>query len=197
MTNNDVQKIISETAEATAAAIYKKMMSEQAKQEKNAFSKRLYNTKLLLQNYRLFKDHIDNAVFELTRIDEEQETAAEILDAMWQTSGPGKGEIAVESIKKSITRTKIIMEHINEMLKIFELYSITSGKELNVRRWHVINKLYILDTKKTSTDIIDELAEEYYTDRRTIYRDIDDAVEKITALLFGIDGISKLEGRKK
>ena len=84
MTNNDVQKIISETAEATAKAIYNKIQLEAKKAKAEAFSKKLYNTRLLLQNYRLFKQYVENAVFDLVRLDEEQETPLEILDAMWQ-----------------------------------------------------------------------------------------------------------------
>lgn len=47
MTNNDVQKIISETAEATAKAIYNKIQLEAKKAKAEAVSKKLYNTRLL------------------------------------------------------------------------------------------------------------------------------------------------------
>ena len=130
MTNNDVQKIISETAEATAKAIYNKIQLEAKKAKAEAVSKKLYNTRLLLQNYRLFKQYVENAVFDLVRLDEEQETPLEILDAMWQSYGPGKSEIAVESIKMSMTRTKIIMAHVDEMIGLYEAYCYRSGKEI-------------------------------------------------------------------
>lgn len=194
----EIEKIIEQTAKLTAEKIYAKMRSDNAKEQESLFDKRLYNTKLLLEHYRLFKEHAENAVFELTRLDEAELTAIEIMDSMWQSAGPGRGEIAIESIANSTLRTQIVIKHIDEMLGIYEAYCYRSGKPENERRWDVINTLFILPLPvgKSKTELYEELAAKHFTSARQIQRDINDSMEKITALLFGIDGIQRLEKRK-
>lgn len=194
----EIEKIIEQTAKLTAEKIYAKMRSDNAKEQESLFDKRLYNTKLLLEHYRLFKEHAENAVFELTRLDEAELTAIEIMDSMWQSAGPGRGEIAIESIANSTLRTQIVIKHIDEMLGIYEAYCYRSGKPENERRWDVINTMFILPMPvgKSKTELYEELAAKHFTSARQIQRDINDSIEKITALLFGIDGIQRLEKRK-
>lgn len=194
----EIEKIIEQTAKLTAEKIYAKMRSDNAKEQESLFDKRLYNTKLLLEHYRLFKEHAENAVFELTRLDEAELTAIEIMDSMWQSAGPGRGEIAIESIANSTLRTQIVIKHIDEMLGIYEAYCYRSGKPENERRWDVINTMFILPLPvgKSKTELYEELAAKHFTSTRQIQRDINDSMEKITALLFGIDGIQRLEKRK-
>lgn len=194
----EIEKIIEQTAKLTAEKIYAKMRSDNAKEQESLFDKRLYNTKLLLEHYRLFKEHAENAVFELTRLDEAELTAIEIMDSMWQSAGPGRGEIAIESIANSTLRTQIVIKHIDEMLGIYEAYCYRSGKPENERRWDVINTMFILPMPvgKSKTELYEELAAKHFTSTRQIQRDINDSMEKITALLFGIDGIQRLEKRK-
>lgn len=194
----EIEKIIEQTAKLTAEKIYAKMRSDNAKEQESLFDKRLYNTKLLLEHYRLFKEHAENAVFELTRLDEAELTAIEIMDSMWQSAGPGRGEIAIESIAKSTLRTQIVIKHIDEMLGIYEAYCYRSGKPENERRWDVINTMFILPMPvgKSKTELYEELAAKHFTSARQIQRDINDSMEKITALLFGIDGIQRLEKKK-
>lgn len=194
----EIEQIIEQTAKLTAEKIYAKLRSDNAKEQESLFDKRLYNTKLLLEHYRLFKEHAENAVFELTRLDEAELSAIEIMDSMWQAAGPGRGEIAIESIAKSTIRTEIVIKHIDEMLGIYEAYCYRSGKPENERRWDVINTMYILPLPagKNKTVLYEELAAKHFTSTRQIQRDINDSIEKITALLFGIDGIQRLEKRK-
>lgn len=194
----EIEKIIEQTAKLTAEKIYAKMRSDNAKEQESLFDKRLYNTKLLLEHYRLFKEHAENAVFELTRLDEAELTDIEIMDSMWQSAGPGRGEIAIESIANSTLRTQIVIKHIDEMLGIYEAYCYRSGKPENERRWDVINTMFILPLPvgKSKTELYEELAAKHFTSARQIQRDINDSMEKITALLFGIDGIQRLEKKK-
>lgn len=195
----EIERIIEQTAKLTAEKIYAKMRSDNAKEQDSLFDKRLYNTKLLLEHYRLFKEHAENAVFELTRLDEAELTAIEIMDSMWQSAGPGRGEIAIESIAKSTLRTEIVIKHIDEMLGIYEAYCFRSGKPENERRWDIINTIYIkpLQGNKTKTELYEELAEKHFISDRQVKYDINMALEQITALLFGIDGVRRLEFKKK
>lgn len=194
-----IEKIIESTAQVTANKIYAKLKAEQAKEQESIFDKRLYNTKLLMEHYRVFKEHVANAVFELTRLDEAELTAIEIMDSMWQNSGPGRGEIAIESIQRSTIRTQIVLEHIEEMLGIYEAMCSRSMKPEAERRWDVINTIYVLPIPEgqTKTDLYEELAKKHFTSTRQIQRDVNDALERITALLFGIDGIQRMATKKK
>ena len=197
--SGEIEQIIEKTAKLTAEKIYAKMRSDNAKEQDSLFDKRLYNTKLLLEHYRLFKEHAENAVFELTRLDEAELTAIEIMDSMWQSAGPGRGEIAIESIAKSALRTEIVIRHIDEMLGIYEAYCYRSGKPENERRWNIINTMYIkpLQGNKTKTELYEELAQKHFISDRQVKYDINMALEQITALLFGIDGVRRLEVKKR
>lgn len=195
----EIEQIIEKTAKLTAEKIYAKMRSDNAKEQESLFSERLYNTRLLLDHYRLFKEHAENAVFELTRLDEAELSAIEIMDSMRQSIGPGRGEIAIESIVKSALRTEIVIRHIDEMLGIYEAYCYRSGKPENERRWDIINTMYIkpLQGNKTKTELYEELAQKHFISDRQVKYDINMALEQITALLFGIDGVRRLELKKK
>ena len=146
----------------------------------------------------MFKEHADNAVFELTRLDEEDLTAIEIMDSMWQSSTMGKRELALESIKNSALRTRIVVKHIEDMLGIYESYCYRSGKPENERRWEVINALYIqpIPEGMSKTELLEELSEKHFTSVRQLQYDVKEAIERITALMFGIDGIRRLDSRK-
>ena len=141
---------------------------EATKHRKEIYDKRLYNTKLLMRNYRDLKEHADkilNLMSEWVR--EEAST--------------------VDSIKKSAARTRLIMDHINEMLQIYQAACERSKRPEDTRRYGVLYDYYISPENLS----LEEIAEKYSVDTRTIYRDIRDATARITALLFGVDGIFK------
>ena len=90
---NIINKTAAITAKITADELYAKLTQERKQKEESLFNLRLYNTKLLLEHYRLFKEHAENAISDLDDIDAEQITAIEIMDSMLQ-SPVDKGEIA-------------------------------------------------------------------------------------------------------
>ena len=173
-------EIIRIAAEAGAKAALETLEKEKKKTLAERHDRRLRNTKLLLRNYRMFKEHISSAVFESTQII--KESAVDILSLMWESNDT---ELFVESIKKSVERTKIIFTHINTMLDLYETYCMKSPKEEDWRRWRVTKSMYIDDDIMTA----DEIAKRENIDKRTVYRDIDVAVERLSALIFGIDGL--------
>lgn len=175
---DDIIKIAAETAAKIAHEIIEK---EKSKQFRQKHDKRLRNTKMLLQNYRMFKEHIKGAVFETDLSSEED--PIDILDLMWESPNT---EIYVESIKKSVERTRIIMLHIDEMLSLYETYCFRSEKPEDKRRWRVTKMMYLDDVAINANDI----AKSENIDKRTVYRDIGAAAVKISALIFGIDGIT-------
>lgn len=184
MSNTQINQVIQNeiiklAAEAGAMAAMETLEKERKKAQKSRYDRRLRNTKLLLRNYRMFKEHAENAVYEIHQL---EENAIDILDRMWE---PDSNDLYVESIKKSKARTKIIMTHIIDMLDLYESYCLKSQKPEEHRRYRVIYNFYISELPIT----IREIAYNESIDERTVYKDIDSACEKLSGLIFGIDGI--------
>ena len=177
---DSIARMAAEIGAKTAIEAYERRMK--IAQTERA-DRRLHNTKLLLRNYRLFKEHCDNAVYEVEKLTSE-ETIYDILDAI---SGVDTSGAFVESIKKSVARTVTIVQHIDVMFQLYETYCYRSGKPEEERRYRVIKALYIDDNPPT----IEELAKQENIYPRTIYKDVDAACERLSALIFGIDGIKK------
>ena len=175
------EQIVLIAAEAGARAALERIEIERQQSRKGMADRRLRNTKLLLRNYRLFKAHAENAVYEVMP-DESPQTILE--DLMM----PGRDNtLFVESIKESAARTATIVKHMETMMQLYHAYCVTTGEEEDLRRWRVVNGLYNAPERET----VAELAAREGVVERTVYKDIDAACEKIAALMFGIDGIKK------
>lgn len=175
----NTEALIRLAAEAGAKAALETIEKEKQKEQKSRHDRRLRNTKLLLRNFRMFKEHCAHAVFDASQLDE---NAIDILDLMWGRSG---NDNIVESIKRSAQRTQIIVKHITDMLELYEIYCIRSGKAEDARRYRVLEAMYISDERMT----VPQIAAAETIDERTVYKDIDAAAEKLSALIFGIDGL--------
>lgn len=182
MSDRNRDYIIRLAAEVGAKTALKEFESEMTKAKNERSDRRLRNTKLLLRNFRMFKVHAENAIYNALDVDE---NAYDIIDLMSDRSADG--EAIVESIKQSVARTVTIVSHIETMLRLYEVYCEQSSNPEEVRRSRVIRGLYVDDPPKTVKD----LAEEFFVTPRTIYNDIDIACERIAALIFGIDGIKR------
>lgn len=177
------QDIVKLAAEAGAKAAMETLDKERKRDRQEAADRRLRNTKLLLRNYRVFKAHVENAVYEA----EEYESPEDILADLMM---PGRDNVLfVESIKRSAARTATIVKHMETMMKLFEAYCFNSGVAEDERRWRVIYSLYICEDEGCRT--IAQLARDENVVERTIYKDIDVACERIAALMFGIDGVRR------
>lgn len=184
LTTEQLLQVANAAAEMGAKVALDRIEKERQQDRKEMADRRLRNTKLLLRNYRLFRAHVANAVYEFGSEDDKESPIAILEDLMM----PGRDNtMIVESIQKSAARTAIIVEHIDTMLRIYQAFCATSGEEDDMRHWRVINGLYISEERKT----IPDLANIEGVVPRTIYKDIDAACEKIAALMFGIDGIRK------
>lgn len=175
----EIAAIAGDAGAKAALAAYKR---EAERTVHERVDRRLHNTELLLKNYRMFKSHAENAVYSAQDVDED---AYDIIDLM--SDRGSDSEMVVESIKQSVARTVTIVSHIDAMLKLYRAYCVSAGTPEELRRWDVVSGLYIEEQPKT----IRQLATDHFCTDRTIYRDVDDACEKIAALIFGIDGIRK------
>lgn len=174
-------EIIRLAAETGAAAGIKAFEDERKKTKAQHVDTRLRNTKLLLRNFRMLKAHSESAVYDIEQLLDE--SPYDILDLM--NSGSGGG--FVESIKSSVARTAIMVQHVETMLQLYETYCFKSRRPEEERRCRIIQALYINDEHMT----VYEVAQRENIDARTVYKDIDSAAEKIAAFIFGIDGIRK------
>jgi len=180
----DKAEIIKIATEAGVAAAIKHIEQQKNKQKKSRNDKRLHNTKLLLKHYNILKDHCQNSIDNLDQIthDNKDDNAIDILDSLDDCTT----DIYIESIKRSVGRTYIIIKHIDTMLDLYESYCSKSNKPEDQRRYRVARAFYIDDVK------VDDIASDEGIDRRTCYRDTTDACAKLSALIFGIDGLSTM-----
>ncbi|MCR8979488.1 hypothetical protein [Brevibacillus laterosporus] len=169
-----IEKITKLSAEIAIKAAMDHLEKEKKKQLKVKKDWRLRNTKLLLKNYRSFVSHsrkIENEIELLKR--------AEVLDELYTE------DFAVESIKRSKQRTKVMVEFIRRMLNVYKDMCEQSGKTEEIRRYQIIHALYISEQKQE----IEAVAKCHKIDVRTVYRDIKEAVKTLSVLVFGVDGI--------
>ena len=162
------------------------MEEERRKARKGRYDRRLHNTRLLFKNYRALKHHAIGAVHTGAQANERiEENAVDILEELDDERVDDR--LYIESIKRSQQRTRIIIEHIDEMLRYWLIDCEQSGKEEALRRYRIIVGTYISDDQMTA----EELAQREHIEKRTVYKDIKAAMRPLSALIFGIDGIKQ------
>lgn len=162
------------------------MEEERRKARKGRYDRRLHNTRLLFKNYRALKHHALGAVHTGAQANERiEENAVDILEELDDERVDDR--LYIESIKRSQQRTRIIIEHIDEMLRYWLIDCEQSGKEEALRRYRIIVGTYISDDQMTA----EELAQREHIEKRTVYKDIKAAMRPLSALIFGIDGIKQ------
>ena len=173
------EEIIRIAAKAGADAALAKMEQQRKAEDKQWSDRRFRNTKLLLSNYRDFKEYSVNAIYEA----EQSEEVVDIMELMWDPQN--RAEQIVESIKRSAIRTKIIMTHIEGMLSSYSFITSNTKNPAEKRRYEVLCDRYIAEEQIT----IEEIAIKYSIEPRTVYMDIEAAIERMSRLIFGIDYI--------
>lgn len=128
----------------------------------------------------MLQENAENSVFGRTQM---EESAADILESMMNIYND---VLVVESIKNSATRTGIIVSHVRTMLEIFEVCCEKSSNELDKRRYDIIYGLYISEDKISRK----ELAKKWNVSNDTTYIDEKIALERLSALIFGVDGLT-------
>lgn len=175
-----MEQAIQRGIDAGVKAAMEHIRTEREKERKSRQDRRLHNTRLLLKNYRLLKEHTKGAIF---RANQARERAVDILDGL--NDYEMDDGLYIESIKKSQQRTLIILAHIDQMLELYKAYCYNSGNPENIRRHGVVMATYIDEPKKSAL----EIAGTFGIEKRTVYKDIKAAANPLTALLFGIDSL--------
>lgn len=180
LSKEDLQELMEKAAVAGAKAGIDRYEAELKDRQKKYRDKRYHNTKLLLRNYRMLQINAENSVFGRSQI---EESAADILDNMMNMYND---EVIVESIKTSATRTAIIVSHVKTMIRMYQICCEQSGNEIDKRRYDIIYGLYISDPKITRKELMDK----WNISSDTTYTDEKIAIERLSALIFGVDGLT-------
>ena len=178
-------KIDADTMNMIVDSVLDRLRKKEAADTKARHKRLRANTKRLLNNYRALKCHCENAVYDADTLEEDGGyTFAEIIDIV---NGSGGSSFKIESIRQSTVRTKIIIDHIDTMVDLYKAYCDTSQKEEDSRRYRVIYWLFLSDEPLTHA----EVAKDEHITISTVYKDVDAAAERLTALIFGIDGLNR------
>ncbi len=180
LTHEQLKDIYEKAAAIGAKEALKIFKQERKKEQGKRADRRLRNTKLLLRNYHMLKEHAENSVFGRTQM---EESAIDILESMMSVYD---NEVIIESIKRSATRTAIIVSHIEVMFGLYHSYcEHTSSREIDLRRYEVAWDMYMADKTLSAK----EIAEKQNISTRNVYEDIKVATERLSALIFGVDGL--------
>jgi hypothetical protein len=158
------------------ASAYEAERTAKAKESKDL---RFHNTKLLLKHYRNFKVHVGDENLQ-------DDFGLTFDDILFNVDDDNE---LVQSITRTKQRTAIILRHIELMLNYYQITCEKSSRPEDIRRWQIINCTYI--DNDTADYTADDLAELYNVDRRTVFRDINDAVRILSVLFFGVDGLQR------
>ena len=181
LTQGQLKDIYEKAAAIGANEALKTFRQEQEKEYSRRADRRLRNTKLLLRNYHMLKEHAENSVFGRTQM---EESALDILESMMSMYD---NEVIIESIKRSATRTAVIVSHIETMFGLYAAYCDKSpNRDIEMRRYEVLWDMYMAEDTLSAK----EVAEKQHVSKDTVYTDIRMATEKLTALIFGVDGLN-------
>lgn len=181
LTQGQLKDIYEKAAAIGANEALKTFRQEQKKEYSRRADRRLRNTKLLLRNYHMLKEHAENSVFGRTQM---EESALDILESMMSMYD---NEVIIESIKRSATRTAVIVSHIETMFGLYAAYCVKSpNRDIEMRRYEVLWDMYMAEDTLSAK----EVAEKQHVSKDTVYTDIRMATEKLTALIFGVDGLN-------
>jgi hypothetical protein len=179
MYNISCEEIINLAAQAGARMALETFEKTKKVEKQKRSDLRLHRTDLLLKSYRTLSQHCENAIFEKRKI---KLSAVDILDDIDDFIDDG---MYIESIKKSAQRTTIIVKHVKKMIEIFKIISDNSKEIVKIRRYNALYMKYIDPTMPTMQRITEVLQIE----RSLVYDDINIAMQDLTPLFFGIDGL--------
>lgn len=180
LTDEELKGIYEKAAAIGAKEALKKFEQERKKEFGQRADRRLRNTKLLLRNYRMLKEHAENSVFSRGQMNE---SAFDILEIMMSSHD---NNLVIDSIRESAARTAIMVSHMETMIGLYAAFCEKSpNQEIERRRYDVVWDMYMAE----ETLSVKEIAEKQNMSRENVYADLRVAVERLTALIFGVDGL--------
>lgn len=148
------------------------------------YDRRLRNTRLLLKHYRTLKAHNKIADSSTNKINEEN--AVDVLDDIEAIDDE---EQYVQSLSRTKIRTLIIVGHINKAMKYYK--AICENEDnTKKRRFNIIKYAYMDSNTDEIVPSYEEIADHFNLNVKTVGRDVRLAIEDLSILFFGIDGIN-------
>lgn len=171
------EKEIVELAAKKAAQVTLETLKQQKKKEREERRDwRLRNTRLLLEHLYEFKQHAKHSLFDVRKV---LEASQEDIAAYTQQISE-RNDIYVESVMLSAGRTATLIEDTERMLDLYRM-ECEQGSEEKQRRYRVLIACSI--QKKSYQQIMEEES----ISRSTVFRDIETAIEELSAMIFGAD----------
>lgn len=158
------------------------MEERKSKRKKHIYDNRLNNTKLLMKNYRRFKEAISNAVFSESNLD--TMTVGEVLSKIEDLDSTTSSEVIVESILKSKKKTEIILSHIDRVLKRY-FKKVENSKDERLKERVEMFKMYYID-EKSENITYEEMSTIFHMSGKQINRNITRVASDVSVLLFRI-----------
>lgn len=158
-----------------AIAEYKKA-DDRRRMERH--DRNLRNTKKLMRIMPTLREHSNSSIAELSDVCDDDG-----LDVLIQLMRDGGGSVHVESIRQSVAKTRLMIDHINTMIEAYRSDCLKSKREEVQRRYRVLEMMYLRDECLEP----EEIAKIEHIDKRTVYKDIDAACERLSFYIFGID----------
>lgn len=181
MTPDQFREVYETAAKIGAEKALDTFNKERAEERKHRRKRKLCNTELLLRNYHMLKENAENSVFGRSQM---EESAADILEEMMSLYND---EVIVESIKNSATRTAIIMSHVDTMISLYHTYcERAENSDIEMRRYDVLWDRYLADEPLN----VESISKKHHMTKQNVYADLKIATERLTALIFGVDGLS-------
>ena len=125
------------------------------------------------------------------RIREISELAIKTYEEQKAASAKARYDTYKERTRQILNNYRAMVErnedtsHIDTMLDVYKDYCDRSHKIEDARRYRVLFWRYIASEQKT----VYEIADGEIMDFRSVYRDVDEAVDILAILLFGIDAL--------
>ena len=181
MTPDQFREVYETAAKIGAEKALDTFNKERAEERKHRRKRKLRNTELLLRYYHMLKENAENSVFGRSQM---EESAADILEEMMSLYND---EVIVESIKNSATRTAIIMSHVDTMISLYHTYcERAENSDIEMRRYDVLWDRYLADEPLN----VESISKKHHMTKQNVYADLKIATERLTALIFGVDGLS-------
>lgn len=151
---------------ATREAIKEYDKEKKQEQKKKVF----HNTKLLLKHYNDLKIHTMQAISEINNVD----------GINFETEELDRDELYILSIRRSKTKTMIMVAHIDmamQQLKKKQYSMCTVEKYLALSKYYIEEKTYEVIAEELNCGVI------------TVRRWVNEMVNELSILLFGIEGL--------
>lgn len=175
---------LKEFAKSAANEAVKTYQKEEKNEAKRRSDSRLYNTKILLENYHSLNEYARSAIYSVEQLMNDSSIGEREVELMMKC-GLKEDDLLIRSVASGAIRVKTLMAQVNRMLKVYREDCETSSSKTKQRQYRVIYGLYLADQRMSTKEIADQEGEEI----RTIQNDAKAAREELTPLIFGIDGL--------